>query len=241
MTQNIVIVTIKSWNITNFDKLNNNKKQNQLEDYEFFLINKKEDLTYEKLKEINPKYVFFPHWSWIIPKQIYENFECIVFHMTDLPFGRGGSPLQNLISRNIYKTKISAIKVVKELDAGDIYCKEPLDLSQGSAEDIFRKASETIFNKMIPFILKNNPTPKKQEGEIIEFKRRTPEQSDISKLSNLKKIYDNIRMLNAEGYPKAFVETENIKIEFQNAKINNKDNVIADCIITLKNRSDKNG
>jgi len=36
---------------------------------------------------------------WIILKEIFENYEIILFHMTDLPYGRGGSPLQNLIVR----------------------------------------------------------------------------------------------------------------------------------------------
>jgi methionyl-tRNA formyltransferase len=80
-------------------------------------IKEKADLFLDNLKKINPKYVFFPHWSHIIPSAIYENFQCIVFHMTNLPFGRGGSPMQNLISRGIYDTKISAISCVKELDA----------------------------------------------------------------------------------------------------------------------------
>lgn len=55
--------------------------------------------------------------------------------MTDLPYGRGGSPLQNLIKRNIENTKISAIKVVKDLDAGDIYLKRDLNLN-GTADEI---------------------------------------------------------------------------------------------------------
>lgn len=44
--------------------------------------------------------------------------------MTDLPYGRGGSPLQNLIVRNHYKTKISEIRVKKEIDSGPIYLKK---------------------------------------------------------------------------------------------------------------------
>ena len=51
-----------------------------------------------------------------IPTEIFTSFECIVFHMTDLPYGRGGSPLQNLIVRGHKKTKVSALKVVKEVD-----------------------------------------------------------------------------------------------------------------------------
>lgn len=92
---------------------------------------------------MNPDFVFFPHWSYIIPKSIYERYTCVVFHMTDLPVGRGGSPLQNLIVRGIRETKISAIKVQQEIDAEPIYMKRPETL-EGSAKDIFCRISEII-------------------------------------------------------------------------------------------------
>ncbi|EKA7211524.1 methionyl-tRNA formyltransferase, partial [Campylobacter jejuni] len=114
--QNIIIVTLKKWNIKNFNKI-----REILPAYNFILIKTKEDLNLNYIQKINPKYIFFPHWSFIIPDEIYQNYACIVFHMSDLPFGRGGSPLQNLILQNIKKTKISALKVCKDLDAGDIY------------------------------------------------------------------------------------------------------------------------
>jgi methionyl-tRNA formyltransferase len=60
------------------------------------------DLAVEMLAALDPRYVFFPHWSHRIDSAIFERFECVIFHMTDLPFGRGGSPLQNLIARGIY-------------------------------------------------------------------------------------------------------------------------------------------
>ena len=76
---------------------------------------------------------------------------------------------------------------------------------------------------MIPAILKENPVPVKQEGKVVKFSRRKPEQSDISiaTLKSLKEIYDFIRMLDAEGYPKAFLKIDNIKIEFSEAKLHN--------------------
>ena len=61
--------------------------------------------------------------------------------MTDLPFGRGGSPLQNLVERGIYETKVSAIRCCKELDGGDVYMKKPLSL-WGTAEEIYLRAAE---------------------------------------------------------------------------------------------------
>ena len=141
----------------------------------FHLITKKEELTLGKLKKINPRYVFFPHWSHIIPKEIHEAFECIIFHMTDLPYGRGGSPLQNLILRGHLETQISALRCVAELDAGPIYMKRPLSLN-GSASEIFLHASN-IVEKMIEEIIHKEPIPKPQEGEPTVFSRRVPEQS----------------------------------------------------------------
>ncbi|TEX99762.1 methionyl-tRNA formyltransferase [Campylobacter sp. US42a] len=217
--QNIIIATLKKWNIKNFNKI-----REILPTYNFILIKTKEDLNLNYIQKINPKYIFFPHWSFIIPSEIYQNYECIVFHMSDLPFGRGGSPLQNLILQNIKKTKISALKVNKDLDAGDIYLKCKLDISKDSAQKIYKKASKIIFFKMIPYFLKNNPKPSPQNGKPTFFKRRTPDQSCLNSLENpnLEKIFDFIRMLDAPSYPKAFLELENLKIEFK--KIKNKKN-----------------
>jgi methionyl-tRNA formyltransferase len=210
--QNIIIATIKEWNISNYFKLKNiytNK-------YNFHLITTKDELTAINIDKLKPKYIFFPHWSWIIPKNIYDNFNCIVFHMTDLPYGRGGSPLQNLIAQGIYNTKVSALKVDDGLDAGDIYLKEDFNISSGNAQEIFTKLSMIIFNKMIPKLLLLDKLPQKQVGKIVNFKRRTPAQSDINTLNNksLDKLYDFVRMLDGEGYPKAFYELENLKFEY---------------------------
>lgn len=199
---------------------------------EFVYIKDKSELTYENLKKIAPRYVFFPHWSYIIPKEIYENFECVIFHMTDLPFGRGGSPLQNLIEREIYDTKISAIKCVKELDAGDIYLKKDFSIKNGSAHEIYLKAAN-IVSEMIDEIVKTAPQPISQIGEIVEFKRRTPEMSNIEELRDINKIYDYIRMLDAPNYPKAFLKTDKIKYEFFDAKIEDG-KVIAQVEIKVK-------
>ena len=83
-----IIVTIKPWNI-NFFKKNIKKLKGN-----WILITKKKDLTFNKLKKINVKNIYFIHWSNIVSSSIYKKFNCISFHMTDLPYGRGGSPLQ---------------------------------------------------------------------------------------------------------------------------------------------------
>ena len=179
-------------------------------------VTNKESFTLKKLLSYSPTYVFCPHWSHIIPEEIFTQFECVIFHMTDLPYGRGGSPLQNLIIRGYKKTKISALKCVKELDAGPIYMKRDLDLS-GSAFEIYKRATDIILD-MIVDLIENRPEPIEQSGQPIVFERRKPEQSDISHINSTDSVYDYIRMLDAPGYPKAFLKNDHLKYEFMDAK-----------------------
>jgi len=211
-----LVATIKQWNINNYQAFKKIDKTNT-----WFLIKDKKDLSYSKIKKINPGFIFFPHWSWIIPEEIWSNFNCVVFHMTDLPYGRGGTPLQNLILRGHKKTKISALKVDGGLDTGDIYLKTDLSLA-GSAEEIYQRASKIIFSKMIPAMIKKQPMPVKQKGKAVKFSRRKPEQIRLENSLSLEKMYDCIRMLDAEGYPKAFIETQKVRIEFSQAKLKDK-------------------
>ncbi|MEL7633358.1 formyltransferase family protein [Sporomusa sphaeroides] len=199
-------------------------------------IDDKSLVTYEILKKYSPKYIFFPHWSNIISEEIYKKFECVIFHMTDLPFGRGGSPLQNLIARGIYETKVTALRCEKDLDAGDIYLKMPLSL-QGAAEEIYLRAAELTKDMMIEMINKDFQ-PKKQEGKVVSFKRRKPEDGNIGNLQELQKIFDYIRMLDADSYPRAFLNTKNLHLEFERATLKNG-YINADVKIALRTGNDE--
>ena len=210
----VVICTHKSWNINNAEKL----KEKYDGVYDISVITEKEQLNAEVLMEINPKYIFFPHWSYIIPEAVFGTYPCVVFHMTDLPFGRGGSPLQNLIVRGFTETKLSALRVDAGLDTGDIYLKEDLDLS-GSADEILRRASDIIFTRMIPDILENHPVPVPQSGEVVSFQRRKPKDGRLLPEMNMKTIYDYIRMLDGEGYPPAFMELGDYTLQFTKAEM----------------------
>lgn len=55
------------------------------------VLSERAELTVERLRQMRPRYVFFPHWSWIVPEQILSEFECVCFHMTDVLHGRDGS------------------------------------------------------------------------------------------------------------------------------------------------------
>jgi len=181
-------------------------------------VGEPKELTLDKLESIKPKYIFFPHWRWKVPDEIVNNYDCICFHETDLPFGRGGTPIQNLILRGFKETVISAIKMTPELDAGPIYIKRRLSL-KGAAQNIYTRSARTVF-RMIKEIIEKNIAPRAQNGRVTFFKRRTPSQSKIPKnVEMLEQLYDFIRMLDAEGYPHAFIESGRFRIEFTRARL----------------------
>lgn len=194
-------------------------------------INDPAELNLENIKSITPQYIFFPHWSWRIPVEIIKEFECIIFHMTDLPYGRGGSPLQNLIARGVSETRLSAFRCTEEFDAGPVYLKENLSLF-GTADEILLRAVNVV-EGMVKHILSNDITPVDQEGEVTIFPRRTTEDGNISKLVSLESVFDYIRMLDGEGYPPAYIETENLIFEFSRASFKS-DSVLADVRIIKK-------
>jgi methionyl-tRNA formyltransferase len=180
----------------------------------------------------NKMKLFFPIWHWKIPENLIEKYDCIAFHMTDLPFGRGGHPLQNLIIRGIKETKITAFRVTSEIDGGEILYQKNLSL-EGSAEQIWKRASDIIVNDMIPYLMKNDVKGRPQSGEIIKFKRFAP--VEIGNLSSLEKVQDCIRMSDAPFYDKAFIETDSLHIEFFDShRINN--NIECKCRISKLKR-----
>jgi methionyl-tRNA formyltransferase len=153
----------------------------------------------------------------LVPKKIYEKYECVCFHAAPLPYGRGGSPIQNLIKKKINKTPICALKMNGITDGGPIYGKKNVSLN-GSLNEIFLRMSP-IIQDLIQFISKNNPTPKNQKGKPYNFKRIKPVESSLLNKKNLFDIYDQIRMVDNEEYPRAFIKIGNYKIEFKEAQL----------------------
>ncbi|MBP62390.1 MAG: methionyl-tRNA formyltransferase [Planctomycetaceae bacterium] len=174
-------------------------------------------LTEELVAGVEPRYLFFLHWSWIVPAALVENRECVCFHMTDVPYGRGGSPLQNLIERGHRSTMLTALRMTEQLDAGPVYVKQPLSL-EGGAEEIYLRATE-LSAKMIEEIVETQPEPQPQQGDPVVFVRRKPEQSEITSPESLFGLHDFIRMLDADGYPTAFFERDGFRYEFRRSAL----------------------
>lgn len=184
----------------------------------FFFIKKKKKLSLKYLDKIKPSIIFFPHWSYKVNENIIKKYLCIGFHATPLPFGRGGTPIQNMILRGFSRTKLCAIKLEKKYDSGAIYKTMPVSL-KGSGSEIFQRLYLCILKIIKKFSIKL-PKPKKQIGKPTYFQRRKPSDSKIEKNYKFIELFNFIRMLdiNEKNYPRAYLEAGNFRYEFLNAK-----------------------
>jgi methionyl-tRNA formyltransferase len=207
------VIGRQPWNRKHFDEILGNA------DGEWDFIRTEEELAAAAPRMTGYRYVFFLHWSEKVPADFLSCSECVCFHMTDVPYGRGGSPLQNLIARGHKATKLTALRMTAEFDAGPVYRKQNLSLEGGNAEEIFIRASR-LSCTMAKEIASEEPEPVAQTGEVVVFKRRKPSQSALpTDADSLENIHDHIRMLDCEGYPHAFLDIGNFRLTFRRATL----------------------
>jgi len=206
-----IIASSKEW-------FKDHPKSKEYKELNLIEISNKEDLNLEYLEKINPRYIFFPHWNWRVNSEIYERFDCVAFHTAPLPYGRGGSPIQNLILKGFKNSPVCALKMTDILDGGPIYDSFEVSLN-GTISEIFSKIAICV-ERLIIIICQNNTHPIEQKGEVLEFKRLLNSNNELLGNFSINELYDRIRMVDGLDYPRAFINYGNYKIEFSEAYIN---------------------
>ena len=122
-----------------------------------------------------PRYAFFVNWSVVVPAEVVGVVECVNFHCTRLPYGRGGHPIENLILRGHSETVITAHRMTEEVDAGPIYgVSGPVSLA-GTKEEILDRFVRPVA-ALLKEIVRLEPPPIPQDGPVVRFRRLRQEQ-----------------------------------------------------------------
>ena len=207
-----IVASSKDW----YDEFPKSKEYKNLN---IVNIKKKNELNLQLLEKINPRYIFFPHWNWKVGSEIFERYECVAFHTAPLPYGRGGSPIQNLILRNIEKSPVCALRITEIIDGGPIYDSLEVTLD-GTISEIFSKIAVCI-EQLIIKICQENISPQEQRGNVMSFNRLTYADNELKSEYSIKQLYDRIRMVDGEGYKKAYINFGDYKIDLTDSKIYN--------------------
>jgi len=179
-----------------------------------------------KIAAEKPDVILFYGWSWMIPKEIYNTYLCLILHPSPLPKYRGGSPLQHQIINGEKISAVTILQVTDGLDAGAIYSQTLFSLS-GTLQQIFSRIEKTGLNdtkKVLDGISDNTLTPFLQDdSSATVFRRRKPEDSEITNEALQKKtgeeLYNFIRAL-SDPYPNAYiVGNDNKKVYIKSAAL----------------------
>ena len=168
-------------------------------------------------------------WSWILRKDITLSNLCLGVHPSDLPYYRGGSPLQNQILDGITNTKLSLFQLTHNLDEGDIYGKCELSLMGDSMSEIFKNLelkTVSLVNKFFD-AYPNVEIRKQKKIGLKTLNRRKASDSKIDfedfNEENLLNLYNKIRCL-TDPYPNAFMaDKQGNKLFFESIKFEKKD------------------
>jgi len=188
----------------------------------------------EELLETNSsiEWLFVTHWREIIKPILLRERNFVGFHTGILPRDRGGSPIQHQVMRGQYESEVCAFVLTGEIDAGPVFMRTPVHMASGNIEEILRNISE-ISATMMKRILLEQPHAIEQKGTPSFNRRRSPKQSEIDSPVSIASLYDFIRVLDGASYPKAFIQSGNIRIEFSQAALEG-DSVVARAILRVE-------
>ncbi len=144
-----------------------------------------------------------------VKKETLEKFNaCLVIHESDLPKGRGWSPISWQIEKGTNKIPICLIKAGEKIDAGEIYIKEFIELDGTELlEEIKTKQwnkTKEIIKKFIngyPSILKKGL---KQKGNPTYYKKRTYKDNKLNPNKTIAEQFNKLRVCDNEKFPAWF-------------------------------------
>jgi methionyl-tRNA formyltransferase len=144
----------------------------------------------------------------------------IVLHASELPKGKGMSPLTWQILEGKNRIPLTLFEAVEAIDAGPVYLRAYLDFQgnellhemQTAVGIKIMEMCETFLNDW-PQILSNGIA---QNGESSFYKKRTPGDSRLDPQKSLAEQFNLLRVVDNDRYP-AFFEWNgrryNLKIE----------------------------
>lgn len=145
-------------------------------------------------------------------KDLHLNKHNLVVHESDLPEGKGWSPLTWQILEGKNKIPITLFEASEKVDAGCIYSKEYINLQGHELLDEIKHQQGLKTIKLILDFVKNYPNVKgsPQNGKSTYYSKRTCIDSKLDINKSIKNQFNLMRVCDNERYP-AFFEIEGIK------------------------------
>jgi len=139
-------------------------------------------------------------------KELDLNKHNLVVHESDLPKGKGWSPVTWQILEGRDKIPITVFEASEEVDAGNIYAKEFIYLEGHELLDEVKHQQGLKTKKLILDFVNRYPNVKGslQEGKSTYYPKRTPKDSELNIAKSIKEQFNLLRVCDNERYPAYF-------------------------------------
>ena len=138
-------------------------------------------------------------------KYLNYNDYNLVIHESDLPLGKGWSPLTWQVLEGKNEIPVTLFEAAESVDAGEIYSKEYLKLNGSELLPEIKDKQGKITIKLILLFLENFPMiGKEQVGESTFYDRRKAEDSKLDINKSIADQFNLLRVCDNERYPAYF-------------------------------------
>jgi len=129
----------------------------------------------------------------------------IVIHESDLPIGKGWSPLSYQVESGANKIPITLFEADKTLDSGKWYLKDNIQLAGYELIDQIREKQAIKSFEMIEEYLSKYPMEGyAQRGEETFYKKRVPKDQELNLDKSLREQFNTLRVCDNNKYPATF-------------------------------------
>ena len=166
--------------------------------------------SHNKLKKNYDLNIIFSYFKIIPNTYLKRSRFNIIPHESDLPRGRGMSPLTWQILEGKKKIFFSLIEASTKLDNGLIYYKKtqkiPKDILFDEIKKIQFNENLKLIIKFIKYFKKNKKAPngKIQTGKGYFYKQRFPNDSEINIKHSIQSQFNLLRVVDNKNYPAYF-------------------------------------
>lgn len=148
-----------------------------------------------ELEKLVGEFLFLLSCTEVVRPEVYLRFaRACVIHESDLPNGRGWSPLAWQILEGKNEIVISAITCAEQVDRGDILAQRTLRLDGTELYDEINRKRNHIRRQLIMDVIAKNPAPRAQAGEPSYYKRRYPADSELDPSRSIEDQFDLLRI-----------------------------------------------
>ncbi len=131
---------------------------------------------------------------------------CLVIHASDLPKGRGWSPMAWEVLAGAAQITVSLLNAQDGVDSGDIWQKRAFPLD---GTELLTELNAKLFDielELMDWALANcdHAAPQPQNGDTTTWPKRTPAHSQIDPEKPLIESFDTIRIADPARFPAFF-------------------------------------